>query len=148
MIPITRVLAAEHKMFCAVFDQIEQTLPQAQRLDQLRGLSRFVEELLRSHAGAEEDLVLLAVDHGPEHKRRCHRFHQEHQEIDGRITRVQTAKDIAQARGLLQAAMLASRKHFEHEERVIFPLIERLTKHETLTKMGALWLRRRHMMGS
>ena len=145
MIPITGALTAEHKLFCAVFDQIEQALPQSKRLEQVRGLSRFVEDLLQRHAVAEEDLVLLALDHAPEHKRRCDRFHKEHQEIDSRITRVQTAKDMVRARGLLKAAMLASRKHFEHEERIIFPLIERLTKRETLTKMGAIWMRQRHM---
>jgi hypothetical protein len=145
MIPITGALTAEHKMFCALFDQIEQALPQSRRLEQVRGLGRFVEELLRSHAATEEDLVLLALDHGPEHKRRCDRFHKEHQEIDSRITRVQTSKGMVQARGLLMAAMLASRKHFEHEERIIFPLIERLAKREMLTKMGAIWMRQHHL---
>ena len=145
MIPITRALVAEHKMFCAVFDQVEHLLPGVKQLAHVKELSRMVEGLLRSHAAAEEDLVLLALDHAPEHKRRGDRIHQEHQEIDSRIMRVHGTKNLARARSLLRAAMIASRKHFEHEERVVFPLVERVMKPETLTKLGGVWMRRRHM---
>jgi len=145
MIPITRALAAEHKMFCAVFDQVERLLPGVKQLTQVKEFSRMVEGLLRSHAAAEEDLVLLALDHAPQHKRRGDRIHQEHQEIDSRITRVHGTKNLARARSLLRAALGASRKHFEHEERVVFPLVERVMKPEMLTKLGGVWMRRRHM---
>jgi iron-sulfur cluster repair protein YtfE (RIC family) len=145
MIPITRALTAEHKMFCAVFDQIECLLPSVGQLAQVRELSRLVEGLLQNHAAAEEDLVLLALDHTSQHKRRCDRIHQEHQEIDSRITRVHGTKNLARARSLLRAAMTASRKHFAHEERVVFPLVERVMNAEALMRLGGVWMRRRHM---
>ena len=145
MIPITRALTAEHKLFCAVFDEIEAMLPSVKRLAELREMGRMVEGLLRSHAVAEEDLVLLALDHSPIHKRRANRLHQEHHEIDSRLTRVCAVNDLARARSLLTAALAASRKHFQHEERVVFPFIEQAVEPGTLTQMGAVWLQRRHM---
>ena len=61
-------------MFCAVFDHVERSLPGVKQLAHVKELSRMVEGLLRSHAAAEEDLVLLALDHAPEHKRRGDRI--------------------------------------------------------------------------
>jgi iron-sulfur cluster repair protein YtfE (RIC family) len=145
MIAITTALVAEHAMYCALFDHIEQLLPKLDRPAEVKRLARLVEGLLRGHAAAEEDLVLVALDHDSEHKRRANRLHQEHKEIDGRLTRVHGTNNVAQARGLLRAAIVASRSHFKHEERVVFPLIERVTKPETLTRLGATWMQRRHM---
>jgi len=135
-------------MFCVLFDHIEEMLPGVKRVAQVKELGRLVEGLLRSHAVAEEDLVLLALDHSPVHKRRANRLHAEHHEIDSRITRVYLTKDLDKARGLFKSALVASRKHFAHEERVVFPFIEQTVTSEMLARMGGVWLRRRHMPAS
>jgi len=145
MIPITRVLTAEHRMLTNLFDHIEAALPGIKRLTELRELGRLLEYLLRAHAGAEEDLLLVALDHLPQLKPRCNKVYEEHHEIDSRLTKLYQTRDLANARSLLMAAMNASRKHFLHEERVVFPLIEREEKQATLAKLGAIWIRRRHI---
>ena len=35
--------------------------------------------------------------------------------------------------------MAASRRHFSHEERLFFPLLERVVQPATLTAMGTAW---------
>jgi hypothetical protein len=40
--------------------------------------------------------------------------------------------------------MAASRKHFQLEERKVFPLIEKGMKPETLLKLGTVWFLQRH----
>ena len=60
MISITTVLVAEHKMFCGLFDHIQQVLLRAESLAEVKCLARMVEGLLRNHAKAEEDLFLHA----------------------------------------------------------------------------------------
>ncbi len=47
------------------------------------------------------------------------------------------------ARQLLIEAVLASRKHFDKEERVVFPLAERLLKTRTLVELGSRWMKQR-----
>ena len=132
-------------MFRALFDQIEQVVPRLNRVAQVKRLTRLVEGLLLNHAAAEDDLALLVLDHASKHRQRADRLHREHQEIDSRLTRVYAANDLARARSLLKGAIAASRAHFKHEERIVFPLIERVTKPETLLKLGAVWMQRRHL---
>ena len=132
-------------MFCALFDQIEQVLPTTRRLGELKRLARLLEGLLAGHAAVEEDTVLLVLDRAPEHQRRCDSLHKEHHEIDSRITRVHATRKTVEARRLLAGAIIASRKHFQHEERIIFPFIERVAKPKVLANLGMVWMHRRHM---
>ena len=87
MIGITTVLAAEHKMFCGLFDSIEKRLPKIKTVAEARHLARLVEGLLRRHARAEEDLWLQAHAAGSGDLQRDRRLHQEHHEIDVRLNR-------------------------------------------------------------
>jgi hypothetical protein len=144
MIPITQALIAEQQMLGVVFGQIEKLLPNFDRLEEIRQAARMVEGLLLTHAGVEDNLLMLAQDHVPQGKHRYDLCRKEHQEIDSRLTRVRSSRRITQARSLLRAAMAASRKHFQHEERRIFPLIEKGMKLQTLTKLGTVWFLHRY----
>ena len=57
-----------------------------------------------------------------------------------KVTKARTLKD---AKGLLLAVIAAARKHFEKEERIVFPMAERILKTKTLTELGAQWMNRR-----
>ena len=144
MIPITRALSAEHQMFNAVFEQIEELLPGLNRLEEVKRLARLVEGLLISHAKVEGDLLLLAQDQATDGKRRYDHCRHEHEEIDSRLTLVHAARNIPRARALLRGAMAASRKHFRHEERLVFPRLEKDIQPEVLTKLGTVWFLQRH----
>ena len=43
---------------------------------------------------------------------------------------------VATGRQFLKAALTASRKHFQWEERLLFPLIDKTLKPETLAELG------------
>jgi hypothetical protein len=143
MLTITAALVAEHERFRAIFDEVEAALPGLDRLEEVQRLARHLEALLRSHAAAEEDLVLLVLDSRPEQKRRCNRFYTEHQEIDGHLTQVGKIASLDHGRALLKTALRVSRAHFGHEERVVFPLIEKITASDTLLRLGNFWLHQR-----
>jgi hemerythrin-like domain-containing protein len=70
-------------------------------------------------------------------------FHEEHDEIDAQLADVQKARGPKQARDLLLRAVLRSREHFDKEERIVFPLAERLLKAKTLSSLGGEWMKRR-----
>lgn len=143
MIAITDALTAEHGVFCALFDQIEVMLPRLRRLAEVKILAGLVEGLLLSHGAAEEDLVLVALDRKLAQRGRCDQFYRQHQEIDVRLRQAQAAASLTQACHLLQAAVLASRAHFQHEERYVFPLVERVLSRQQTWKLGLVWMRQR-----
>jgi hypothetical protein len=142
MMKITDALIAEHVAFSGVFDQIERLLPKAQTVDEVKLLGSLVEGLLGGHAETEQDLAYAAVDHVLEDKNQLRRMHQDHQEIDAHLNRVQAATDLVEGQRLLRAAVKASRKHFRSEERTVFPLINQVLRSEMLAELGDAWMQR------
>jgi iron-sulfur cluster repair protein YtfE (RIC family) len=141
MASITETLVSDHAVFIGVFGWIKQVLPRLTTLGEVKLLAGLVEALLRDHADVETDLAFIALDHALYNKGQLNRLHEDHDEIDDRLKQVQTAANLSDARRLLRLALLASRQHFRREERIIFPLIEKVLQKETLTKLGGVRMR-------
>lgn len=140
---ITEALIAEHTIFLGVFDQIERVLPSLTTPAEIQTMANIVEGMLRGHGEKETEFAYLALDHALAEKGRLERLHQDHHEIDARLRKVHTARTCAEARRLLQAALLASREHFQGEEKIFFPLLEKALQPETLRELGRPWIERR-----
>ena len=140
---ITDALLAEHVVFHNIFDHIENVLPQLKSLAEVKGWANLMEGLLLAHGKTEEDLVFAPLNHYLEQIGQRDTFEHEHREIDNSLLRVKTAKRLPDARKLLQQAVTASRKHFDREERIVFPLAERVMKGETLAELGKVWMKQR-----
>ena len=140
---ITEALLAEHVVFHNIFDYIECVLPDIKTLAEVKSLAELMESLLLAHGKAEEDLVFAPLDHCLEQIGQRDTFYEEHHEIDSSLLKVKVAKRLDEARLLLSIAVLASRKHFDHEERIVFPLAEKAMKRETLTALGKTWMKQR-----
>ncbi len=135
---IIEALEQEHRALCDMFDHIDKTLSMMP-LPELKVLARQVEDLLLRHSAAEDDLVLLALYQAPEHRRRYTLFHKEHLEIDSRLTQIHTEKRVESARDYMRRVMAYSRRHFQREERSIFPLVNEVMGEEMLYKLGKVW---------
>ena len=131
----------EHVVFRAVFDEIERVLPGLNSTQEVRVLSTVVEGVLGRHAETETDLAYAALDHVLAEKGELDHLYQDHKEIDHNFKRVRGASSLAEAQRLLKKALAASREHFRHEERVVFPLLKRALPGETLIELGETWLR-------
>ncbi len=142
MATITTTLVTEHAIYCAVFDEIERLLPGLESTREVRLLSTMVEGLLGKHAETEMNLAYAALDHVLAEKGKLDRLHQDHKEIDHNYKQVHGASSLAAAQRLLQKALAASREHFRYEERVVFPLLERVLPGETLNDLGEASLRK------
>ena len=140
---ITKILVAEHVVFHNLFDHIEQTAPRLKTLAEVKLLSATLEVLMRAHARTEDDLLVEPLEHCLAQIGQSETFHEEHDEIDARLAEVQQARGAKQARELLLRAVLRSREHFDKEERIVFPLAERVLKARTLFNLGDEWLKRR-----
>jgi hypothetical protein len=132
-------LVAEHRVFLSIFDEIERALPGVTTVDEVGLLCRLVERSLQSHGAMEIDLAYIALDHILNEHRQLTRLYHDHHELDGLLQEVTTIRDLPKARLRLKAALDACRAHFDEEERVMFPLIEKALQRETLLVLGKVW---------
>jgi hemerythrin-like domain-containing protein len=145
---ITEALFAEHLVFHNMFDHIEAAAPGLKTLAEVKALASLMEQLLKQHSDTEDDLFIGPLEHCFEQLGQRDAFLEEHQEIDVSLKHVQETKDFKKARQLLLSAVSYSRKHFDKEERIVFPLAERVLKNKTLTTLGHSWMEQRARGGS
>ena len=141
---ITEALLAEHAVFHNLFDYAERAAPKLKAVGEVRSLARLMESLLTAHSRTEEELLVQPLEHCLEQIGQCQTFHQEHEEIDHNLKQAQLAKNLKQARLCLLAAVASSRKHFDKEERIVFPLAEKHLKARTLTGLWNIWKQQRN----
>jgi hemerythrin-like domain-containing protein len=140
---ITEALLAEHLVFHNLFDHIEKVVPQLNTLAEVKTLAAMMESMLRGHSDTEDDLFLGPLDHCFEQMGQRDQFMREHKEMDGSLQAVQQAVRMESARKLLLVAVAHSRRHFDKEERIVFPLAEQMLKSETLEALGKTWVEQR-----
>ncbi|MCU0785229.1 MAG: hemerythrin domain-containing protein [Verrucomicrobia bacterium] len=140
---ITEILMAEHAVFHNLFDHLERSAPRLKTLAELKALAAALETLLRAHSNTEDELFFAPLEHCLEQIGQSKMFQEEHEEIDQSLLDVQKAGQAGLARKRLSQALAACRKHFDKEERIVFPLAERTLKGDTLQALGAAWMKRR-----
>lgn len=140
---ITDVLRAEHAVFHNLFDYIEASVPHLKTVAEVKALAALVDKVHEPHAKTEDDLFMEPLEHCFDQIGQKETFHDEHEMIDEALARVQRARTVKEARGILLRAMAMCRDHFDKEERIVFPLAERVLKAKTLNELGEAWLRRR-----
>jgi hemerythrin-like domain-containing protein len=140
---ITEILMAEHAVFHNLFDHIETTVPRLKTLAELKSLAAVMSKLTAPHSHTEDELFIDPLEHCFDQLGQKETFHHEHDLIEQAMEKVQKAKDLKTAKRLLLGAIAASRNHFDKEERIVFPMAERILKARTLNELGAQWLKQR-----
>ena len=142
---ITDVLRAEHAVFHNLFDHIESTVPRLKTLAEVKALAAVVEKVHAPHSKTEDDLFIEPLEPYFDQMGQQERFHAEHEHIEATLAAAQKARTLKDAKKILLTAIAASRKHFDKEERIVFPLAERILKARTLSELGEQWLSRREV---
>ena len=140
---ITDILRAEHTVFHHLFDHIETTVPRIKTLAEVKSLSLLMDKVMSPHSRTEDELFIEPLEHCFEQIGHNETFHHEHEEIEETLAKVRKARTLKDAKRLLLGVIAASRKHFEKEERIVFPMAERILKTKTLTDLGSEWMKRR-----
>lgn len=140
---ITDILRAEHTVFHHLFDHIESVAPKLKTLAEVKSLAALAEKVMAPHSRTEDELFIKPLEHCFEQIGQLETFHDEHEVIEKTFVAVGKAKQLKAAKELLLRAITASRKHFDKEERIVFPLAERVLKAKTLTELGTEWTKRR-----
>jgi hemerythrin-like domain-containing protein len=144
---ITDVLRTEHAVFHNLFDHIENVAPHLKTLAEFKSLATLVDKVMAPHTKTEDDLFIEPLEHCFDQIGQKETFHDEHEQIKESLDSIRNAKTVKDARRILLAAIDASRKHFEKEERIVFPLAERVLKAKSLNELGQQWLSRRELAG-
>jgi hemerythrin-like domain-containing protein len=142
---ITDVLRAEHTVFYHLFDQIEASAPQLKTLAEVKALARLVDKVMSPHSQTEDELFIEPLEHCFDQIGHKETFHREHALIEEMFARIQKTGALKDARKLLLDVIAASRKHFDKEERIVFPMAERILKAKTLADLGHEWMKRREL---
>jgi hemerythrin-like domain-containing protein len=140
---ITEALFAEHLVFHNMFDHIEATVPKLQTLTEAKSLAALMESVLKAHSETEDELFIGPLEHCFEQIGQRDAFLAEHQEIDDSLRKMRQTRQLKQARELLLAAVAYSRRHFDKEERIVFPMAERVLNGKTLESLGQTWMEQR-----
>ena len=142
---ITDVLRAEHAVFHNLFDHIEAAVPKLKTLAEVKALAAVVEAVHEPHAKTEDDLFMEPLEHCFDQIGQNETFHGEHCQIEQALAKARQAKTVKDAKRILLGAMAACRDHFDKEERIVFPMAERILKAKTLGELGQSWLQRREV---
>lgn len=140
---ITEALFAEHMLFHNMFDHLETMAPGYKTLAEVQAMAALLEAMLKAHSDTEDELFLGPLEHCFEQIGQRDAFVEEHQEMDGALQRVKQARRLKEAREMLLAAVAHSRRHFDCEERIVFPMAERMLKAKNLTALGRAWVDQR-----
>lgn len=140
---ITDALLAEHVVFHALFDHIERSAVRLKTLGEVRALADLLEAMLVQHSKAEDELLMNYLDDSIEQMGHHETFHEEHELIERHLGAVRSAKGLKSARKLLVDAVVGARKHFDKEERLVFPLAEKVISYHNIMKLGQQWLDKR-----
>ena len=143
---ITDILKAEHTVFHHLFDHIEAIAPQIKTLAEVKSLARLVDKVMLPHSQTEDELFIEPLEPCFEQLGQNETFHHEHRMIEESLAGVSKARTLREARKLLLSTIAATRNHFDKEERIVFPLAERVLKAKTLSDLGNEWMRRREAM--
>lgn len=142
---LTDALRGEHGAFYTLFDLIEgMATEENQVMARIQGAITVLTAMVDAHATLEEELLfpalepLLGKDSGP-----LAVMLREHEEMEQRLMDLEGAVGIDEALALAQQALDTARSHFQKEERVLFPLAERLLGEKKLVELGKTWADRR-----
>jgi len=140
---ITQALMAEHVVFHNLFDYMERTVPNLKTLAEVRTLAQLLEAMLMLHSEVEDELLIEPLEPSICQLGHDENFHAEHEGIDEDLVQICKTRRVSQAKQLLLRAVLASRKHFDKEERLVFPLAEKQLSLRSLEALGKRWAKQR-----
>jgi iron-sulfur cluster repair protein YtfE (RIC family) len=140
---ITDALLGEHAVFYAQFNHLEQSIPAADTLSQVKSQGAMLAAALAGHANLEEELLFKTLETNIGSIGPLTVMRMEHDQIEGGLERLPSVLNLEQARELLLQIVEVARGHFAKEEQVLYPMASQALSAETLIDLGAQWAARR-----
>jgi hemerythrin-like domain-containing protein len=140
---ITDAFTGEHAVIYAQLDYLEEAVPAARTLGEIKAMAGVLEAALRSHAALEDQLLFDGLEPGLDQMGKLEKVHHEHDAICAGLERVRESRTKKDAQRRLLNVVHLTRKEFDLEDRILFRLAEELLREATLIKLGRAWARER-----
>ncbi|MBI5683480.1 MAG: hypothetical protein HZC54_00235 [Verrucomicrobia bacterium] len=109
---------------------------------EIGAFARIVEGVTLDYAEAEENLLFTPLNSMLAEKGQFAQFSANHKECIGLLKKAQQARNVADAKSHLLAAMRILRDHFGNEERTVIALAQETFQPKSLQKLGEAWMER------
>jgi hypothetical protein len=146
-VKITEALIAEHAVFYAQLDHLEKTLPTTKTLAEIKASAALLECALKTHAKLEDELFAV-LEPSLDQLGKLETVRHDHEAIDTCLALIKQAKTRPEAQRILSRVAHVIRHEFDLEERIIFPMAEKLLRPETLLRLGKSWAAKREVIVS
>jgi hemerythrin-like domain-containing protein len=143
---ITDSLLGEHGLFWQLFSLLEGVAESANSMLEIQHAVAWMRPILRTHAAAEEQLVIAPLEARGASGRSVAVLRGEHNDIDELLADVAAHQDVKTARPALLQTIAVLRGHFAKEEAILFPLAEALMTESELHALGARWAAARKVL--
>jgi len=134
---ITELLKREHQTAMRLIEALEDADDQAESESANQEAFDHLNELLKTHAGIEQEILYPAMKEFSESRDLVREFHKEHKEIDQSLASLSAMKPgtepFQKALSILRENM---DRHVDEEENELFPLAESLCGEDRLQQMG------------
>ncbi len=143
---ITDSLLGEHGLFWQLFSMLEGVAETAETMLEVRHAVAWMRPVLRTHARAEEELLIAPLEARGASGRSVAVLRGEHGDIDELLADIALLEDVAEARTALTKTVAVLRGHFAKEEAILFPLAASLMSEGELHALGERWAVARKVM--
>ena len=143
---LTEALCGEHGVFYAQLAHLDAVVD-GYDLAQVQAAVGVLAAALAGHAGIEDELLfarlepVLGAGPGPLYVMRF-----EHDQVEGALTAVAEATDVASARAAVHELARVAPSHFGKEEQVLFPMAQGILGDAGLLAAGDAWAARREVV--
>lgn len=140
---ITDAFIGEHAVLYAQLDHLDEAVPAARTMGEIKAMAALLEAALKSHAELEDDLLFNGLEPGLDQMGKLEKVQHEHDAICKGLDQVRASRTRKDAQRRLLNVVHLTRKEFDLEDRILFRLAEDLLREDTLRKLGRQWAQRR-----
>ena len=140
---ITDAFIGEHAVLYAQLDHLEQAVPHAKTVGEVKAMAGVLEAALISHAALEDELLFNVLEPGLDQMGKLEKVQHEHHAICKGFELIRHCRTRKDAQKRLLTVVHLTRKEFDMEDRILFRLAEDLLRPETLEKAGKAWAKHR-----
>jgi len=141
---ITDALLAEHAIFYALFDRLEELIDETESIAALQTAMDLLAPVLVSHAKVEDELLFPALESGRSDGP-LGAMRSEHQQIADLFAGVHAVGELDALRGRVQEMIDVAREHFQKEDEIVLPVAVENLEEDALERLGQQWARLRQV---
>ncbi|MBT5374459.1 MAG: hemerythrin domain-containing protein [Rhodospirillaceae bacterium] len=140
---LTDALLGEHAVLYDLFTHLRALGQKDGGIEEMRGAFNVLDQLLRSHAGIEEELLFPNLEPHIGQMGPLAVMKGEHKAIDDLLDALATETDIAALKSLTNELIDLAFSHFQKEEGALFPMARQFLDEAKLSELGDLWAQKR-----